>query len=166
MPTASGVVRRRLFLADSILGWGDTQLSRISRVLVWVKNNTNIPRLNGHIRPDGVIQLSLRRRMQAAREKSADMNAAQLGQELEPAASQAAEQAKYFDEIVNENAQLEGRVSAFKEELEDAQDDLAKKDFTIQSLKGQLDRAGDGGQFVVNAGCLVGMVSRKAPPSR
>jgi len=84
---------------------------------------------------------------------------------LEQAAKQEAEQTKYFDELVNENAQLEGRVSEYKDQLEDTQDDLAKKDFTIQSLKEQLDRAGDGNTSVVNAERLVGLVSRKAPPS-
>jgi hypothetical protein len=164
-PTSTGFVRGRLFLADTITGWGDTQLSRISQVLAWVTNNTNIPRLYGHIRPEGVMQLSLRRRMQTARARSSQMDAAQLRQVLEQAAKQEAEQAKYFDELVNENSQLEGRISAYKDELEGSQDELSKKDFTIQSLKDQLERAGDGNASVVNAERLVRLVSRKAPPS-
>ena len=103
--------------------------------------------------------------MLAARERSAQMSAAQLRQELEHAAKQAAEQAKSLDEVWNECFQIEGRVSSLKDELKDAQDDLAKRDFTIQSLKDQLDRAGDGSTSGVNAERLVGLVSRKAPPS-
>ncbi len=164
-PTPTGFVRRRLFLADAISGWGDTQLSRIAQVLAWVTNNTNIPRLYGHIRPEGVLQLSLRRRMEAARARSSQMDAAQLRQVLEQTAKQEAEQSKYFDELVDENSQLEGRISTYKDELEGAQDDLAKRDFTIQSLKDQLDRAGDGNTSAVNAERVVGLVSRKAPPS-
>jgi hypothetical protein len=164
-PTPMGVVRGRLFLADTINGWGDTQLSRISHVLAWVTSNTNIPRLYGHIRPEGVMQLSLRRRMAAARERSAQMSAAQLRQELEQAAKQAAEQAKNLDDVWNECIQLEGRISLYKDELESAQDELAKKDFTIQSLKDQLGRAGDDSTSAVNAERLVAIVSRKAPPS-
>ena len=164
-PTPTGFVRGRLFLADAITGWGDTQLSRIAQVLAWVTNNTNISRLYGHIRPEGVMQLSLRRRMQTARARSSQMDAAQLRQVLEQAAKQEAEQAKSLDEVWNECFQLEGRVSSLKDELKDAQDDVAKRDFTIQSLKDLLDRAGDSGTSVVNAEGLVGLVSRKAPPS-
>ena len=114
MPTATGHIPGRYFLSDAITAWGDTQYARISQVLALVTNNTNIARLRKHIRPEGVMQLSLRRRMQAARAKSDEMSAAQLRTALDEAAKQAAEQAKYFDELVEENSQLETSVSAFK----------------------------------------------------
>jgi hypothetical protein len=50
--------------------------------------------------------------MQAARAKSEEMSAVQLRTALEEAAKQAAEQAKYFDELVEENSQ---RSSLFPE---------------------------------------------------
>ena len=169
MPSATGVVRGRLFLADTITGWGDTPLSRILQVLAWVTNNTNISKLYGHIRPEGVVQLSLRRRMQAASARSSQMDAAQLRRELQQAAKQTAEQAaehkKSLDDVWDECFQMEGRVSALTDELKKAQDELSKKDFTIESLKDQLERAGDGNTSVVNAERLVEMVSRKSPPS-
>ncbi len=168
-PTPTGFVRRRLFLADVITSWGDSQIGRISQVLAWITNSTNIAKLYGHIRPEGVVQLSLRRRMQAASARSAHMDATQLRQELQQAAAQAAEQAaehkKSLDDVWNECFQLEGRVSTLTEELKDRQDELSRRDFTIESLKDQLDRAGDGGGPVVNIEHLVGMASRKTPPS-
>jgi hypothetical protein len=163
-PLATGFVRNRLFLSEEILGWGDTQHERISHLLAWVTNNTNIPRLREHVRPEGVMQLALRRRMQASRAKSEHMNAAQLRVELDGAAKQAAEQAKYFDELVDENSQLETRILEFKEDLEEARDELGKKDFTIQSLKDQLARAGGGRSEGVSAAAVMDMALRDDPP--
>jgi hypothetical protein len=132
-------------------------------MLAWVTNNTNIPRLRDHVRPEGVMQLALRRRMQAARAKSEHMNAAQLRVELDSAAKQAAEQAKYFDELVDENSQLETRIAEFKEDLEEAKGEVGRKDFTIQSLKEQLSRAG-GRAEGVSAATLLDMALRNDPP--
>jgi hypothetical protein len=159
MPTATGYVHGRYSLADMITGWGDTQNQRISQILALVTNITNIPRLRKHIRPEGVMQLSLRRRMRAARAKSQKMDAAQLRAELEEAAKQSAEQAKRFDELFEENSQLEASVSEFKVNLED---ELAKKEFTIQSLKDQLARAGGGRDTSVQATDLVEVACRDA----
>ena len=165
MPNSTGHVPGRYFLPDAIAAWGDTQHDRISHVLAWVTNNTNIPRLRKHIRPEGVMQLALRRRMQNARAKSAQMDAAQLRSELEEAAKQASEQANYFDELADENGQLEANLSAFKDDLEDARDELGKKDFTIQSLKDQLNRAGGDRPPGLEGEEIVDLVSREEPPS-
>jgi hypothetical protein len=165
MPTATGHVPGRYFLSDAIIAWGDTQYARISQVLALVTNNTNIARLRKHIRPEGVMQLSLRRRMQAARAKSEEMSAAQLRTALDEAAKQAAEQAKYFDELVEENSQLETGVSAIKDDLEEARDELAKREYTIQSLKDQLNRADGDSPAGIDTEDFVDLVSRDDPPS-
>jgi hypothetical protein len=39
--------------------------------------------------------------------------------ELEAAAKQAFEQGEYFDELVDENSQLERRITEFKEDLQE-----------------------------------------------
>lgn len=163
-PLATGLVRNGLFLSEEILEWGSTQRERASHLLAWVTNNTNIPRMHEHVRPEGVMQLALRRRMQAARAKSEHMNAAQLRIELDGAAKQAAEQAKFFDELADENSQLETRISEFKEDLEEARGELGKKEFTIQSLKDQLARRGGCRAEDVNAVALVDMALRDDPP--
>ena len=93
------------------------------------------------------MQLSMCRRMQAARAKSEQMSAAQLRTALEDAAKQADEQTKYFDELVEENSQLESNISTLKDDLDTVRDDLAKKDYTILSLKDQLSRAGGTGRL-------------------
>src|ERR1700739_821572 len=163
-PLLTGLVRDRIFLADEIWGWGDTQHERISHLLAWVTNNTNISRLREHVRPEGVMQLALRRRMQAARAKSEHMNAAQLRTELESAAKLAADQAKYFDELVAENSELETRIAEFKEDIEEARDENGKKDFTIRSLKDHVARAGGGRSDGIDGGSLVDMALRDDPP--
>ena len=142
MPISTGV-RARYFLAGDITEWGG-EPERISQMLALVTNNTNIPHLHEHVRPEGVMLLAQRRRMQTARAKSEQMDATQLRIELEQESTRANEQAKYFEELVDENSQLEANVSGYKGALEDTQKNLARKDFTIQSLKNQLAR-GDGG---------------------
>jgi hypothetical protein len=95
-----------IFLPDEINTWG-TQGQRISQVLAWVTSNTNLRRLRDHVRPEGVAQLSLRRRMDQMREKSAQMDVAQLRQALDEASKQTASQEAYFNELVEENAGVE-----------------------------------------------------------
>lgn len=163
MPSLTGQARGRYFLADAICGWGPTQHERIAQILAWVTNNTNIPRMRNHVRPEGVMQLEMRRRMQAARAGRAQMDAAQLRDVLDQAAQKAAEQAKYFDELVDENAQLESNLSELKDEIEDVRDDLAKRDYTIQTLKDQLDRAGSGQGPGISGEDLLKMACRTEP---
>lgn len=165
-PLPTGFIRTKLFLSEVIESWGSTQHDRISYILAWVTNTTNISRLRKHVRPEGVIQLSLRRRMQAARARSGQMDAQQLREALEDASKQSAEQEKYFNELVDENSQLEGQVSVLNTQLQDAKDDLAKKEFDIQSLKDNLDRASDATQGAgVAPEELLSLLCRTEPPS-
>ena len=133
IPSVSGV-RSRYFLRDEIRAWGE-EPQRISRVLAWVTASTNIPRLRVHVRPEGVIQLSGRRRMEKVRATSAQMNAAQLRQMMEENSKRVDEQERYFNEIVEENAGLQVELSRYKDDLEETQNELRKKKFDIKSLK-------------------------------
>jgi hypothetical protein len=164
MPSASGVVRFRYFLPDAIRAWGE-EPQRISQVLAWVTGDTNLARLRMHVRPEGVAQLSMRRRMDKVRAKSAQMDTAQLRQALDEASKQAVEQEKFFNELVEENAGLEGEVSRFKDELEDTRDELRKQEFQLQALKDQLSRAGDAGSGDVDAEALLKLAAQKDEPS-
>ena len=153
MPSASGV-RSRYFLRDAIQAWGE-EPQRISQVLAWVTASTNIPRLRMHVRPEGVMQLSVRRRMEKVRAKSAQMNAAQLRQALDEASQRAAGQEHYFNEIVEENAGLEAELSRYKDDLEETQDEVRKKNFQLNSLKDQFSRAGRDSDGTVNPAPLL-----------
>jgi hypothetical protein len=165
MPTALGRLRYRYFLPDEINTWG-TQGQRISQVLAWVTSNTNLRRLRDHVRPEGVAQLSLRRRMDQMREKSAQMDVAQLRQALDEASKQTASQEAYFNELVEENAGVEADLSRYRDDLDDARDEIRTKDFQIQTLKEQLARAGNrvGGDF--DAEALLGLRRRRTSRPR
>lgn len=163
--TVTGQVHGRYYLPEAIAAWGNTSFHRISHVLALITNITNIARLRRHIRPEGVLQLSLRRRMQAARAKSEQMSVAQLRTALEEAANQADEQTKYFDELVEENSQLESRAAALKDDLEGVRDELAKKDYVILSLKDQLSRSGGDRPAAVDAEELLDLLIRDESPS-
>jgi hypothetical protein len=103
--------------------------------------------------------------MEKMRATSAKMDVAQLRQALEDASKQAAEQERYFGEIVEENASLEAELSRYKDDLEDTQDDLRVKDFQIQSLKDRLSRAGSGNGGGFNPDALLKLASRRDDPS-
>ena len=62
--------------------WGDTQHDRISQLLAWVTNNTNVLRLRKRVRPEGVTQLALWRRLQPVRARGNQINASRLREEL------------------------------------------------------------------------------------
>jgi hypothetical protein len=164
-PRPTGIVRNRLFRSEEILAWGNTQQARIAQLLAWVTNSTNVSRLRQHIRPEGVGQLEFRRRMAAVRAKSAHMGVAQLRKALDEAATKAGEQEKYFEELVAENDQLEGRLAEIGEELKEVREEAARKEYTIQSLKENLARAGTGRGTESDAAQLIDWACRSDPPS-
>jgi hypothetical protein len=165
LPTETGHVRGRYFLADAIVEWGDTQSARIPQVLALVTSNTNISRLRKHIRPEGVMQLALRRRMQAARVKSEQMSTVQLRSTLEELYGRFTEQAKFIDEVIDENSQLERTISGLNAELEDTKEELGQERYSSKVLKEQLTRAGCNRSTNVDADELLDLVCRTDAPS-
>ena len=145
IPSASGDVRSRYFLRDEIQDWGE-EPQRISQVLAWVTSNTNIPRLRMHVRPEGVMQLSMRRRMEKVRATSAQMNEAQLRHALDDASKRTDELERFY---TDENTELAADRSRYKEALESEQEERRKQDFHLRSLKAGLSNAGgdDSGAF-------------------
>ena len=150
IPSPSGV-RSRYFLQDAIRAWGD-EPQRISQILAWVTASTNIPRLRMHVRPEGVTQLSMRRRIEKVRATSAQMTAAQLRQALDEASKRAE---CFFDEIVQKNAGLEVELSRYKDDLEETQDKLRTESFQLKSLRDRISSVGDGGGAAVDPEVLL-----------
>ena len=135
-------VRSRYFLHDAIRAWGE-EPQRTSQILAWVTASTNIPRLRMHVRPEGVMQLSMRRRIEKVQATSAQMTATQLRQALNEASERAAEQARFFDQIVEENAGLEAELARAKDDLEEIQDKLRTESFQLRSLREQVSSGGE-----------------------
>jgi len=123
-PAQTGLVRNHLFRSDEVVSWGDTQHDRISQLLAWVTNNTNVLRLRKRIRPEGVTQLALRRRLQAVRARGNQMDASQLREELDKASRLAAEQAELINFLEDGNTELESELSDAKERLADEREVL------------------------------------------
>ena len=164
-PTQKRLVRGRYFLADAIAGWGDTQHERISQVLAWVTNNTNIPRLRKHVRPEGVMQLALRRRLQTVRARGEQLDASQLREEMEKASRLSAEQAEWISTLEDGNSELESDITDAKARLEDALEDLKNRNFVIQALKSQLENAGGGRTSNVDTEKLLILACLPNPPT-
>ncbi len=165
LPTKTGHVRGRYFLADEMLEWEDTKSGRISHLLALVTSNTNISRLRKHIRPEGVMQLALRRRMQVARVDKEQMSTVQLRATLEEFEGRFTEQAKFIDQVIDENSQLEQTISCLNADLEDTKDQLAQEKYTNKALKEQLTRAGAGRSTYVEADELLDLACRTDSPS-
>lgn len=164
MPTSNGFVRGRFFLSDVIAAWGEAQHQKSSQLMSWVTGNTNIPRLRKRIRPEGVMQLSLRRRLQAARTRSDRMDADQLRDELERASQLEVEQSEWIELLEHDNSELEGKVASLDELLEDEKEDSKKKGYEIQLLKDQLGRSGQGRASHSDFELLLELASRADPP--
>jgi hypothetical protein len=165
MPTHSGFVRGKFFLSGVIEDWGDTQHERIAQVLAWVTNNTNIPRLRSRVRPEGVAQLSMRRRLEAVRAKGAELGADQLREELETASRLEQEQAEWIDALEQDNARLEVELGEARAIAEEAERDLQKKEHVVQALKDQLSNAGGGRTTEFDLEALINLARRSDQPS-
>jgi len=164
-PTQTGFVRGRFFLSDAIEGWGDTQNERIAQVLTWVTNNTNVSRLRKRVRPEGVMQLALRRRLQAVRAGGGQMDAAQLREELDKASRVLAEQAEWVSTLEDDNSALGSELADIKVRLADERENLRKQNFIIQSLKSQLGDAGGGRTSQLDGEGLLNLACRPDSPS-
>ncbi|MGB9069415.1 MAG: hypothetical protein WCC21_12680 [Candidatus Acidiferrales bacterium] len=164
-PTRTGFVRSRYFLPDAIEAWGDTPHQKNSQILALVTNNTNILRLRKHIRPEGVMQLALRRRLQNVRARGEQMDAAQLREELEKSSKVVAEQTAWIAALEEDNSSLQSDISDTKARLGDEQESQKKQNFVIQTLKTQLQYSGKGRTSDLDVEELVDLVSRPAAPT-
>ena len=171
-PTQSGFVRARLFLSSETEAWSDAGCSdgqvtekRISTILAWVTNSTNMLRLRHHIRPEGVMRLALRRQLHATRERSAEMDAAQLRLELGAAYEKLEEQDEFFDEVVERNRQLENQVLDLEGQVIAKDDEVASKEYQIQGLRTSLAYNGNGRASGFDSEGLLELASRTAEPS-
>lgn len=118
-PNRSGFVRTRYFLEDEILDWGRTQHDRTANILAWVTNSTNLHQLRQRIRPEGVMQLAIRRRLQIIRDRSTQMGAEELRQQIESLTKDQTEQATLQKMFEEDNAKLEAENEDIKKRLED-----------------------------------------------
>ena len=163
-PTRTGLVRNRLFRSDEIVDSGETQHERISQLLAWVTNNTNVLRLRKRIRPEGVAQLALRRRLQAVRARGDQMDAAQLREELDKASGLVAEQTEWVSTLENDNTEIELELSDTKARLEHEREDFRTQNFVIQTLKNQLKNASGERTSTLDAEVLLSLTCSPDPP--
>lgn len=155
----------KLFLSGEIKSWGESQRERTSHILAWVTNNTNVPRLRMRIRPDGVRQLALRRRLQASRSKAANMDADQLRSELESVWGLAEEQETQVKALQENVEALEMEVMTLNEARAEDGDKFRAKQFELKNVKEQLDRAGGGKITTFEVDSLIDMICRSDQPS-
>ena len=163
IPSASGV-RSRYFLRNAIEEWGD-EPQRTSQILAWVTASTNIARLRMHVRPEGVMQLSMRRRLDKVLATRDQMNAAQLRQALDEASRQTIDHESLLEAAFEENGNLEAELSRYKDDLTDAQDELRTKEYELKSLKDTLSATSDRGGDTIKSTRLLRLAAGRDEPN-
>jgi hypothetical protein len=163
--TPNGFIRGRVFRTDEIETWGDTQNIRIAKLLAWVTNNTNVPKMRKRVRPEGVAQLALRRRLQLSRARTSDMDDAQLRQELENVWQLADEQSSQIVDLEGQVKCLEGDVEQKEAIYQESLDTIRGKDFDITSLKGRLQQASMGKAVSIDVDRMIGLATRPDQPT-
>lgn len=141
VPTNKGRTWGRFFLPDEIQSWGPTQENRVSQLLAWVTNNTNVSRQREHIRPEGVRLLELNRRKQNIRTKANQNDIAELQKDLEEAYEIADSAVNAWEQ---EKANLETELEITKLDLNEARNEISQKDYEIRNLKDNLQQSGKG----------------------
>src|ERR1019366_1276628 len=142
IPSKKGLVYTHLFLSAEIEGWGNTPNDRVSQLLAHVTDQTNVRRLRAHVRPEGVIQLALRRRLQSLRARSEQMDSAQLRAELDKAVLAQSNQQEWIDTVERSNTELESELADAKEDNDVVRKALKKQQFDNDTLKQHLANAG------------------------
>ena len=140
IPKPNEYVRSEYFPAGRIKSWGNTQKARVSRLLTWVTNDTNVAQRRNRIRPEDVRQATFRRQIgvEATQRRVSEMKSKELRTELSKALKRIASQNAYFDELVEENSNLEASNSNLLQQLKDADDEIDQKQFLIGQLTNQL----------------------------
>lgn len=165
IPKSTRRVRGKYFLAEEIEGWGDTQHARISRLLAWVTNDTNIAQRRNRIRPEDVIRAGLRNRIEAAHKRVHEMEVGELRTELLDVHNRITDQDVYFNQLAEENGQLEAHVLESQEQLKEANDEIGEKNYKISSLQDQLENSGNQTPSHYNSEWLLELACRKDPPN-
>ena len=140
IPKPTEYVRSEYFPAGRIKSWGNTQKARVSRLLTWVTNDTNVAQRKNRIRPEDVRQATFRRQIgvEATQRRISEMKSKELRTELSKALRRISNQNVYFDELVEENSNLEANNSNLLQQLKDADDMIDEKKFLIGKLTDQL----------------------------
>jgi hypothetical protein len=159
---------KRFFVRRSadreLLSIGATE-KRISQVPVRVTDTSNILRLRKRVRPKGVTQLALRRRLQAVRARDFQLEANQLREEIDKASRLAAEQVEWISTLEEDTTRLESELSRVKARLAEESENLTEKNFVIQALKKRLESTGGGRASRVEVESLLSLVCRPDPPT-
>lgn len=122
-PDEAGVCHNRLFLSRDIEQWGASLTARTQQMLMWVTSWTNLSQYREHVRPEGVSQLQVRRRLNRLR----TLQTASLQQETQATV-------KDLEQLI-EIAEEEQR--RFKSEIDGLRSDLNRLEQENSDLKSQ-----------------------------
>jgi hypothetical protein len=149
LPSQTGFGRGRLFLSDEIAEWGDGQPNRISQLLAWITNSTNV------FRP---------RRLPTVWANREQLDGRQLRHELDKASRVITDQAEWISTLEDGNTVLESELSDTRATLDDVEERSKKQTFAMQSLKMQLANA-TGRTTNLNSEEMLHLICRPDPPT-
>lgn len=150
-PSKDGFVYSKFFLTDAIEKWGLTNLDKNSELLGIITHITNISNYRNRIRREGVMQLSIRRKMRSVFSEIGSTNEDSIRERYEETTKEIEENYEsFFDSIANENAALVDTIDHLQQNIRELENenarcryDLNDRNEKIQKLESKKINLGD-----------------------
>lgn len=165
VPTPSGFIRNRLFLSETVTSWGTTQHERMTVLLAWTTNITNLLMQRKRIRPELVTQTSLRRQFQKIQLDSSKNDTFQLHAQIEKLSELAMTQAQWISTLEEDNSNTNRELSDTKAKLIESDDVLRQRKYENSLLKEQLKNVGNNYASTFDTERFIALLCESSPPS-
>ena len=135
-PRANGYVHGSLFRSQEIETLGERQGDRVGHLLARVTHHTNIPRSRNRIRPEGVVQLALRRRLQTRSSASNDQSdLVNLKAENQQLWNDLISQEESYGKLEIERGQAELKTMELEDQVQELLDKIRSLEYKNQALR-------------------------------
>ncbi len=133
-PRSNGFVHGSLLRATEIESIGERQGERVSHILARVTHNTNVPRSRNRIRPEGVMQLALKRRLMS-RTNGIVSDSAELQLENTALWKELEAQEENYRTLEQERDAAEMRGMELEDKNQELQDRLRSQEYKADALR-------------------------------
>lgn len=159
-PRSNGFVHGSLLRASDIEAFGERQGERVSHILARVTHNTNVPRSRNRIRPEGVMQLALKRRL-LSRNSGSSANSVELQTENSALWKELENQEENYRILELERDASEMRVMELEDKNQELLDELRGNKYKADALR----KVGISEKDAPDFDFLFELASQPSPPS-
>lgn len=133
-PRSNGYVHGSLLRGVDIENLGESQASRVSHVLARVTHHTNVPRSRNRVRPEGVMQLALKRRL-LGRRPDENVDGAALKTENSALWIELENQEESYQSLKNELDSVELKSMELEDKNQELNDQLRAQEYKATALE-------------------------------